>query len=120
MSTIGWLDITVEDATTLRDFYAEVVGWKAEGLSMGDYDDYVMQDPQGQGVAGICHARGSNAELPPMWIPYFVVSDLDQSLEAARRRGGELIGGVRGAAGQDRFAVVRDPAGAVAALYQKA
>jgi len=24
---IGWIDITVDDATGLRDFYKEVVGW---------------------------------------------------------------------------------------------
>jgi predicted enzyme related to lactoylglutathione lyase len=27
---IGWLDLTVDDADAVRDFYREVVGWKAE------------------------------------------------------------------------------------------
>ena len=27
---IGWIDITVDDAEGLRDFYAKVTGWKAE------------------------------------------------------------------------------------------
>lgn len=119
MSKIGWLDITVQDATSLRDFYSEVANFETQGIKMGDYEDYVLK-ADGQGVAGVCHAKGTNADLPPLWIPYFIVPDLDKSLEALKKRGGELIGGVRGGDGQDRFAVFKDPAGAVAAIYQKA
>jgi predicted enzyme related to lactoylglutathione lyase len=34
---IGWIDLTVGDATRVRDFYAGVVGWKPEGVEMGGY-----------------------------------------------------------------------------------
>jgi predicted enzyme related to lactoylglutathione lyase len=27
---IGWIDMTVDDANSLRDFYKDVVGWKVE------------------------------------------------------------------------------------------
>jgi hypothetical protein len=67
-------------------------------------------------VAGICHARGVNADLPAVWLPYLVVEDLDASLEAVRARGGEVLGEVR-SMGDARWVVVRDPAGAVVALY---
>ncbi len=30
---IGWLDITVADATGLSDFYNNVVGWKEQKVS---------------------------------------------------------------------------------------
>ena len=60
---IGWIDITVDDATGLRDFYARVVGWKPEDVGMGDYSDFNMTMPgSGEPAAGICHARGGNAE----------------------------------------------------------
>jgi len=40
---IGWIDMTVEDASGLRDFYQKVVGWNVEDTSMGDYSDYTMR-----------------------------------------------------------------------------
>ena len=62
---IGWIDMTVADATGLRDFYKSVVGWKVEDTNMGDYSDYTMMAPDdGDAIAGICHAQGSNAEIP--------------------------------------------------------
>ena len=30
-----------------------------------------------QPVSGICHARGSNADLPPVWLIYITVADLE-------------------------------------------
>ena len=35
IGSIGWIDLTVESAPQIRDFYASVVGWKAEDTDMG-------------------------------------------------------------------------------------
>lgn len=117
VGTIAWTDLTVPDAVELRDFYAEVTGWRPDPVDMGGYEDFTMCRPgDGEGVAGVCHARGGNAGLPPQWLIYVVVEDLDASLEAVRRRGGEVLAGPKGTG--DRYAVVRDPAGAALALWQ--
>jgi predicted enzyme related to lactoylglutathione lyase len=118
VGTIGWTDLTVDDADGVRDFYAAVTGWTPQPLSMGDYADYVMSTENGTAVAGVCHARGPNAALPPVWIVYIVVADLDASLAECGARGGAVIGSPRNAGGGARYAVIRDPAGALAALYQ--
>ena len=115
---IGWIDITVDDAESLRDFYGEVAGWRPENVAMGEYDDFVMTLPgSGKPAAGICHARGSNAKLPAQWLIYITVDNVDASAEACRALGGKVLVGPR-AMGGGRFAVIEDPAGAVAALYQ--
>jgi len=114
---IGWIDLTVDDAPGVRDFYKAVVGWETEDVSMGDYDDYVMKPPGGDGIAGVCHARGSNAELPGGWLIYITVPDVEKSAAAAVERGGKLVVEPRGLAG-GRFCVIEDPSGACAALYQ--
>ena len=117
--TIGWIDLTVDDAEPVRDFYAAVTGWRPEPVVMGGYDDYNMVSPAtGEPVAGVCHARGANASLPAAWMIYIVVEDLDESVAACRANGGEVVAGPRGM-GRDRYCVIRDPAGAVAALYQR-
>lgn len=85
---------------------------------MGDYSDYVMLAPKdGTPVAGVCHARGSNADLPPVWLVYFVVADVAESSARCEDLGGEILVTPRGLSG-GRFCVVKDPAGAICALYQ--
>jgi predicted enzyme related to lactoylglutathione lyase len=116
IGSIGWMDITVPDAESLKDFYANVVGWKPEGLSMGDYSDYVMKTDDS--AVGICHARGSNAQLPPVWLPYFVVADLDASLAQCEKHGGQRIGDIRSYGETARYCPIRDPQGAHCVLFQ--
>jgi predicted enzyme related to lactoylglutathione lyase len=115
--TITWADLTVEDAEHVRDFYASVAGWTPEPLSMGSYSDYVMNDADGEAAAGLCHARGSNADLPPQWLIYITVDDLDHSMAECQRLGGAVITQPRSYAG-GRYCIIKDPAGAVCALYQ--
>jgi predicted enzyme related to lactoylglutathione lyase len=115
---IGWFDLTVEDAPAIRDFYANVVGWKPEDVSMGEYSDYNMTMPEsGDPAAGICHARGGNAELPSQWMIYITVGDVDKSAATCRELGGTVLVGPK-VMGDARFCVIEDPNGSVAALYQ--
>ena len=116
IGSIAWTDLTVDDAARVRDFYQEVVGWRPKPVSMGDYDDYSMQPAKGDDVAGVCHARGSNEGIPPQWLNYIVVENLDESLERCLSLGGRIVRDVR-SLGEGRFAIIEDPAGAVCALY---
>lgn len=118
--TVGWIDLTVPDAERLRDFYADVAGWVPSPVEMGGYADFTMAPPGGQPVAGVCHQRGSNADLPAQWLIYVAVADLDVSLRRAAELGGRVVAGPRNMGGQGRYAVVEDPAGAVAAFWQQA
>ncbi len=116
--TISWQDLTVEQAEKIRDFYEAVVGWAPEPVGMGAYSDFVMT-AEGDEVAGICHARGHNADLPPVWIVYITVEDLDHSMHECLRLGGSILTPARGYGG-GRYCVIKDPAGAICALYQPA
>ena len=116
---IQWADLTVKDAEKIRDFYGEVVGWKSDPVSMDGYDDFCMignssDDP----VAGICHARGVNADLPAHWIVYITVDDLDKSIASCLSLGGKTISGPKSMGKSGRYCIIKDPAGAVAALFQ--
>lgn len=117
---IGWIDLTVEDAEGVRDFYRDVVGFETSEVAMGGYADFCLHPPGGEPVAGVCHALGVNAGLPPVWLVYFAVLDLDLALARCRARGGEVISGPRGMGAHGRMAVVRDPAGACSALFEAA
>lgn len=116
--TIGWLDLTVEQADTVRDFYESVVGWTTEPIPMGEYSDYCMKpDAESAPVAGICHATGPNSGLPAAWLMYIHVASLESAIQACQDHGGEVLQ-IREPDSHGQMAVIKDPAGAVCALYQ--
>ncbi len=113
---IEWVDLTVGDAERVKNFYANVVGWKSEGVDMGSYSDFNMNLPDsGDTIAGICHARGPNANIPAQWLMYVRVADVVESAEQCGKRGGKVLDGPRRMGGSN-FCVIEDPAGAVLAL----
>jgi len=114
---IEWRDLTVDNAEQVKDFYAKVVGWEAEAVSMGDYDDFNMNMPEGgETIAGVCHARGSNAKIPPQWMMYVEVADAESSANRVSELGGEIIVGPR-VMGDKSYYVIRDPVGAVVTIF---
>ena len=107
LGAIEWCDLTVPDAAALRPFYEQVVGWQVNEHSMGDYADFVLSG-EGGAAAGLCHARGANAGMPPQWLLYVRVADVDASAARCqarrpRARQAALDGG-------HRFCAVQDPA----------
>ena len=116
---IAWTDLTVPNADEVRAFYEAVAGWNSASFDMGGHSDYCMNSPQdGNTVAGICHARGENAERPAQWLIYITVADLKASIRECRQRGGQVLVAPKDMGEHGEVAVIRDPAGAVAALLQ--
>jgi hypothetical protein len=119
MSKIGeivWRDLTVPNAAEVKDFYAKVVGWSADEHDMGDYADFnIRTSPSEDPIAGICHARGTNANIPPQWLMYVQVDDIEAAAQRCVEAGGSVIDGPR-KMGSSGFCVIKDPAGAVLAL----
>jgi predicted enzyme related to lactoylglutathione lyase len=119
IGTIGWTDLTVPDADNVRAFYENVVGLRSRPHDLGEYVDFDMLPAEGSDpVTGICHARGTNADVPPVWLVYFVVTDAEASAARCVEHGDRVIVAPRDMGGA-RFAITRDPAGAVCALYQE-
>lgn len=116
---MAWLDLSVGNADQVKSFYQEVIGWQSSEVSMGDYNDYAMLTDEGEAVAGICHAKGCNIDIPPAWLPYFLVENIEQAAQAVQDKGGSMVTKIK-SMGDDKYAVIKDPAGAVCAIYQKA
>jgi predicted enzyme related to lactoylglutathione lyase len=125
LGTVTWVDLTVADAPEVRDFYQAVVGWSPREVDMGDYADFEMLPPDSadetgsaaalapKAAAGICHARGGNAKLPPQWIIYVPVNDLARSLYLCEHLGGKVLHRLSA-----HYVLIQDPAGAVMMIYQ--
>lgn len=118
VGSIAWRDLTVLNADSVRAFYEQVVGWKSKPVDLGDYTDFEMLQPaSGECTAGICHARGTNADIPPQWLIYIIVADVSASAACCVELGGQVLVAPRSLSG-GTFCVIRDPAGAVCALFQ--
>lgn len=117
---ISWLDLTVSEASATRDFYRAVVGWSAQDVEMddaaGQYADYALCTSDGTAVAGVCHARGVNQAMPPVWLLCLPVGDLGESLGRVQEGGGEVVEAREGSGGGYEYVVIRDPVGAYLAL----
>lgn len=115
---ILWHDLTVENAGKVSDFYQQVIGWEKEGLSMGNYDDFIIKNPGDNAViAGICHAKGVNKDLPAQWLMYITVENLDESMETCKKLGGKVLGEKR-KMGEEYYCLIQDPAGAFVMLCE--
>jgi predicted enzyme related to lactoylglutathione lyase len=115
---IMWHDLTVDDAVQISDFYQQVTGWEKEGLSMGEYEDFIIKSPgDAEVVAGICHARGVNKDIPAQWLMYISVENLDESLETCKKLGGKVLGKKR-KMGEGYYCLIQDPAGAYVMLSE--
>ena len=117
---IAWMDLTLSEAPSIRDFYQKVIGWSIQHVGMKDgeesYADYNMLAGDGKPAAGICHARGVNVGLPPVWLIYLPVGEIEESLHRVGRNGGKVIKESKGADGRFNYAVIQDPVGAYVAL----
>ena len=112
-----WFDLSAGPAAELAEFYCGVVGWKKEAVSVGGYQDFTMLTSDATPAAGVCHARGANSKLPPMWIPYITVASVDESIATCLERGGSIVDGPRQMGGSN-VCVLKDPVGAVFAVAE--
>lgn len=118
IGAITWFDLTVPDADKIRDFYKAVVGWDHSPVDMGGYSDYnMMRQGSDLPAAGICHARGINSALPPVWMVYITVEDMAKSLEEVKQLGGKIID-IKPEAENPQMVVIQDPSGAVCTLFK--
>lgn len=119
--SIGWMELTVDNAPRIRDFYVEVVGWYPEPVDMGGYSDYFLCNPSdGKAVAGVRHPRVGIPSLPPQWIPFVEVDNLENCIRILLDLGGSMVSWPKdmGEPGK-RYMLIKDPAGAVVALVEQ-
>lgn len=119
IGSIAWTDLTVNNTEQVRDFYSWVVGWKTSEVPIRDYGDYNMNSPDDNQIkAGVCHSRCVNAGLPPFWLVYITVEDVDASAALCHKLSAKIIVPPKRRGGLGRYCVIQYPAGAFAALYE--
>jgi len=108
-----WNELSSPDLDAASAFYGDLFGWTIE-------ESETMQDRYltiKNGAANNGGMRDLNPPgMPPNWLVYFGAEDIDASLAKVHELGGaKIVGPID--IGIAKLAVVRDPQGAVFALY---
>ena len=105
-----WYDVMTTDTAAGMAFYKDVVGWGSQDTAPDMH--YTQLTVDGMGVAGLMpvpdHAKG----VPPCWMGYIHVEDIDAKVAELTAAGGMVHRPPFDVPGVIRIAVVADPQGA--------
>lgn len=104
-----WTELSSTDPERAKAFYPEVFGWTSETSDMGEmaYTEFKLGETS---VAGMMASQAPG--MPSYWMPYFAVVDPDRTASEAEALGGGVVVPATDFPG-GRFAILRDPQGAV-------
>jgi predicted enzyme related to lactoylglutathione lyase len=121
-SSVGrfvWHELHTGDRPLALKFYATLLGWDTKEVSMGPGEPYGLCFLGGKDIAGITKSMAP-AGVPPHWLPYIAVDDVDAAAGRAQELGGRVVGAPMDIPDVGRFAVLSDPQGAAFAIHKHA
>jgi predicted enzyme related to lactoylglutathione lyase len=115
--TVCWADLSTPDPSTARRFYRELFDWNFVETEK-DSSGYLHIKNHEQFIGGIPPATHREPNRPPHWLLYFQVADCDASTDTASDQGAQILRRPGDMLDVGRFAILKDPQGAVFALFQ--
>lgn len=118
--TFCWVELGTTDGEAAKNFYTQLFGWDHVDNAMGPDGVYTILKLDGKDVGGLYKmmpdmlAQG----IPPHWLSYVSVTSADETAEKARSEGATVMNGPIDVSTLGRMAVVKDPTGAVFALWE--
>lgn len=114
-----WSELTTRDTNAAESFYTKLFGWAAKHSTPGSAMEYTELNNQGQsGVGMMAMPAQMPAGVPSYWMPYFQVGDCDASTAKAKELGASVVVPPQDIPKTGRFAVVKDPQGAMFAVFK--
>ncbi|MGW8884867.1 VOC family protein [Streptomyces sp. NPDC055749] len=111
---LGWVELSTRDTTEALAFYPAVLGWTVKGA-----ESYTHWGVDGADFGGMMAMDEKfQPEVPPHWLPYFVVTDVDATAAMALSAGGDQLMPPTSIPDGPRIAVLRDPQGAVFGIHK--
>lgn len=117
--TLCWADLSTSDAKRASDFYSGLLGWQI-AADPKDKSGYLHIRNGEHFIGGVPPAAFRQPGVPPHWMAYFQVDDVDASAGKAKELGATLYMPPTTMEGVGRMSVIADPQGAVFALFKSA
>jgi predicted enzyme related to lactoylglutathione lyase len=118
---VTWTELATRDTEGAKKFYTSLFGWKektSSGAGM-TYTEFSLDETPFAGMMEM-NAQMVGMGVPPHWLTYFQVADVDASANTAKGLEATLVVPPMDIPNTGRFSVIRDPHGAVFAIYKPA
>jgi uncharacterized protein len=115
--SICWNELATTDTVRAGSFYTSLLGWDARTQSVGG-TSYTTFTDQGAPRGGMLALPATGGAVPPHWLVYFAVTDVEGQTTLAQSLGGSVRLPPNDAPGVGRFSVLADPQGAVFATIE--
>ncbi|MFQ5843386.1 MAG: VOC family protein [Planctomycetota bacterium] len=117
--TFCWNELGTRDVARAKRFYTALLGWEAEDVPMDQGGLYTLLKITGRDVGGAYEMEGPQFEgVPPHWMGYVSVADVDHGATKAKALGGTVIAEPMDIPSVGRMAVLQDPGGATFSIYK--
>lgn len=117
---ISWHELTTTDHKAAYDFYQKLFGWDKTGeFDMGEMGSYQTYGRNDQSLGGM-FTKPADMPMPPNWLYYIRVANVDEAAERVKSLGGQVLNGPMDVPGGDRIAQCMDPQGAAFAVHSRA
>jgi uncharacterized protein len=117
--TLCWADLSTPDAKRASDFYSALFGWEI-AADPKDKSGYLHIKNGEHFIGGLPPAEHRQKGIPPHWLAYFLVDDVDATAERAKQGGAKFYVPPMTMEGVGRMAVLADPQGAGFAIFKSA
>lgn len=113
-----WNELGTRDPDAAEDFYSQLLGWRFERIPGIPIPIWTIKN--GDHPIGNMRLMGEEmpADVPAYWLVYFGTEAIDPVALNASGIGGRLVVPKTRAGGNNSFAVLADPAGAVFGLFE--
>jgi predicted enzyme related to lactoylglutathione lyase len=115
--TFCWDELHTKDMAGAKKFYGGVFGWAGKGDEGGM--EYWHWQNAGKEFGGMTSHMGGPT-VPPHWLAYIAVSDVDSVTKKVETLGGKVMMPAMDIPKVGRFSVVQDPTGAVFSPFRSA
>jgi uncharacterized protein len=113
-----WAELATSDGEGAKQFYTSLLGWKSNDIPMGEMGTYHMMQLEGRDVGAMFQMGPDMKGIPPHWITYVSVADVDAAVKRAESLGAKTLVPAMDVFDYGRTAQLADPTGASFALWQ--
>jgi uncharacterized protein len=115
----SWHELSATDHVAAFSFYHALFGWEKTGVhDMGPMGLYQMFGRKGYTLGGMFN-KPKDMPVPPHWLIYIRVPDIQHAASAVTSHGGTIVNGPNEVPGGDWVVQALDPQGALFALHQR-
>jgi predicted enzyme related to lactoylglutathione lyase len=114
--TLCWADLSTPDVKRASDFYSKLFGWQI-AAGENDKSGYLHIKNGEHFIGGVPPSQYRQPGVPPHWLAYFWVDDVDAVAAKAKGAGAKMCLEPTTIENVGRMAVIADPQGAVFAIF---